>query len=141
MKKKLIGAILAVSVVATVIVSILAYNFFCPIPFKYECTLLYTHFPEGSNSTLTDTAFQLYFMGQPGELFRQVLRVDYLTRDGAYRTITNPDGPTYLKDFQPGSDIAWGYFGPDIEVFYFSDTTKLESIKIEAYGYRWPSLI
>ena len=141
MKKKLLGAILVVSVLSVSIASVLAYNFFYPIPFKYECTLLYTHFPEGSNSTVTDTAFQLYFMGHPGELFRQVLRIDYLAQDGTYRTITNPDGPIYLSGFQPGSDIAWGYFGLDIEVFYFNNTTKLESIRIEAYGYRWPSFI
>ncbi|MGB9960388.1 MAG: hypothetical protein ACPLKQ_07735 [Candidatus Bathyarchaeales archaeon] len=83
-----------------------------------------------------------------GTLFRSVIEVNYLTMDGTWRTVSKNLGTVdisgnsgcsfSLENYKPGEDIDFQYFGPTSQVFYFNETTKLETIKINAYGYRNP---
>ena len=116
--------------------SILAYLFTQPL--KYNCTLM-----------KSDDSYMLPVTGlyTEGTLFRCVLKINYLAKDGTWLTISsqrgvvdiNPGthgGSFSLENCKPGADINFKYFGEGMEAFYFDETTKLETIKIDAYGYR-----
>jgi hypothetical protein len=136
-KKKLIGAILIVIIVT---VSIGTYWFFQgqPQPLKYDCTLI-------KSSDSYTLHMNLY---TERALFRCVLNIRYLANDGTWLTISDEQGvvdmnPIHggsfsLDNYQPGQDIDFEYFSEGMEVFYFNETTPLETMKIDAYGYRNP---
>lgn len=138
MKRRTLVA-LTVIVVALVISSVV-YFLFVPRQLRYKCRL--TELDGEYTLFITD----VYADGET--LFRCVVEVKYITRDGAWKTITKPLGTVdithrdagafNLEDFQPGSDINFRYFGPTMRIFEFNETTKLESIQINAYGFKIP---
>jgi len=137
MKKKLIGAILIVIIVT---VLILTYLYIQPQtqPLKYDCTL-----QKGGN-----TYGLLIKTYNERTLFRCVLNINYLAKNGTWITISkalgvvdNAPKTSYsfiLWDYQAEPDINFKHSTELIEEFYFNETTKLETIKINAYGYRNP---
>lgn len=139
-KKRTFILIVLTGTVVALIASSLVYFLFAPRQLRYKCKLTeldgkYTLF---INEVYTD-----------GEtLFRCAINVKYITKEGSWKTvtkslgtvdITNKDaGGLDLEGFQPGPDINLSYFGPTMRIFEFDEKTKLESIQINAYGFKFP---
>jgi hypothetical protein len=137
MKKKLIALILVIAIIA--IVSPLIYVFLQPQPLKSNSRII-----------LTDSLATLYLNTYTdGTLFRCVDKIEYLSTDGNWKTISSQTGTMdansitngrtyYLNNFQPSDDMDFKYFASGMTSINFNESMHFKNLKIEPYGYRLP---